>query len=901
MGLAVATRVLAAWRFRHQTNLDAGVVALMARHISRGEAFPVFFYGQAHMGSLEAIFSGLFCRLFGVSGFAVSLGTALVACGLPPVVYLWGRDAAGRGAGIAALSLVVIGPGGFFHYNGSPRGGYAAALTFGAFLLWYSARLAARARRGAPPSPGAFFILGMVAGLEWWSSQIGTAAILTAGVVLLAGYRRAIFSWRPLVSGLGGFFLGSLPLWIYNLHHGWPTFAFAGTLRRDFSRFQALGWFFNDRFRSLMVPRGLPQSVQLLLILLYAGVALGGLWLLIQALRTHREERAQALLSIYLFTALFAFLYSSSHFARLETPRYFLPMVAPLAVLTGAVLSSIRLPLGAAWLPVAGIFWIQSHALFDTGPSERGALETARIRQFALEARPRGIDLVYAPNIRRSWNFILEEEFRFVDSQHDFYRPNARAAERAREIAVMDDHRDISAFLARAGGRAETFRAAGFSVHHRFLPPPDHLRPLPPQPQNPLTRPDVDYVYRAPPGREAELLLHFPEPVVVAGLRLWADHSRENPRWLSVQTLSDNGTWEEILPSLSGTPWFWSGPRPFFDQPFPRVDLRFPARETRALRLVHLPGQSPHAWSVRHLDVLTPTELWPDREAYLNELLDALERHGVTFLYADRWESLRVDEATEGRVQTFRNRWAFPDAPAPDPHDLPLPEGSALLVHRADLDTVLHALRQRGDPAFTFVEPGPWSLLIPMEPTVLPGLRWNGVHLTLEDARWAWVRHQNGEPVDPAHHPWLAREPAPPALALSMRFHNGVVLEGLELSSTHPAQGETFSIRYLWQVPPELNTRDYAVFVHFARERNLFQDDHVFMVDVPESCLSHPPASGRFDITREVRVPPDFPTGLVTLRVGLYHRRSGKRIPVRTPLPQRKGAVEVPVPFRVVE
>ncbi len=142
--LGATARLYASWAFRHNLNLDAGVVALMAKHIAEGTALPVFFYGQAHMGSLEAMFSGLFCRLFGISGFAVCLGTAFVSFWLLPIVYLWARDAAGRLAGYVALAFVVIGPGGFFHYTASPRGAYASALTLGAFVLWYATRMAIR-------------------------------------------------------------------------------------------------------------------------------------------------------------------------------------------------------------------------------------------------------------------------------------------------------------------------------------------------------------------------------------------------------------------------------------------------------------------------------------------------------------------------------------------------------------------------------------------------------------------------------------------------------------------------------------------------------------------------------------------------------------------------------------
>ncbi|MBU4429254.1 MAG: hypothetical protein KKE37_07875, partial [Verrucomicrobia bacterium] len=47
-----AVRVFFAACFRFSMNSDYGIVALMAKHIVEGRDFPVFFYGQAYMGSL---------------------------------------------------------------------------------------------------------------------------------------------------------------------------------------------------------------------------------------------------------------------------------------------------------------------------------------------------------------------------------------------------------------------------------------------------------------------------------------------------------------------------------------------------------------------------------------------------------------------------------------------------------------------------------------------------------------------------------------------------------------------------------------------------------------------------------------------------------------------------------
>jgi len=58
-----ALRVLSAWFMQFKPNSDVGVVALMAKHMAEGVDFPVFFYGQPYMGSLEPAVSALLCKL----------------------------------------------------------------------------------------------------------------------------------------------------------------------------------------------------------------------------------------------------------------------------------------------------------------------------------------------------------------------------------------------------------------------------------------------------------------------------------------------------------------------------------------------------------------------------------------------------------------------------------------------------------------------------------------------------------------------------------------------------------------------------------------------------------------------------------------------------------------------
>ena len=87
---------------------DEAVVGLMARHILQG-ARPVFFYGQAYMGSLDAwLVAGLFA-LFGPSVWAIrviQIALFLIHVALTFVLaHRWSQDAK-----IAVLSALLMTP-----------------------------------------------------------------------------------------------------------------------------------------------------------------------------------------------------------------------------------------------------------------------------------------------------------------------------------------------------------------------------------------------------------------------------------------------------------------------------------------------------------------------------------------------------------------------------------------------------------------------------------------------------------------------------------------------------------------------------------------------------------------------------------------------------------------------
>src|SRR5512133_681799 len=75
-------------------NADEAVVALMARHILIGER-PVFFYGQAYMGSLDAYLVAAGFLLFGQQVWLIRLVQSLLYLGTIFTTYLIAKEAFG--------------------------------------------------------------------------------------------------------------------------------------------------------------------------------------------------------------------------------------------------------------------------------------------------------------------------------------------------------------------------------------------------------------------------------------------------------------------------------------------------------------------------------------------------------------------------------------------------------------------------------------------------------------------------------------------------------------------------------------------------------------------------------------------------------------------------------------
>lgn len=217
VGLALALRATLLIAKVFPFNSDEAVVALMARHILQGER-PLFFYGQAYLGSLDAwLIAGAFAML-GQSVWVIRLVQIGLYLGVMATTYWLGlqiyanRWIAGVGTLFLAVPTVLVSL-----YTTVTLGGYGETLLIGNLLLLIALRW------GALPRVSFFTAvsLGFVAGLGWWTFPlIGVYLVPVALYIFFACLwpkRPAAFGW--LIPVVLGFLLGASP-WLWFVMSG---------------------------------------------------------------------------------------------------------------------------------------------------------------------------------------------------------------------------------------------------------------------------------------------------------------------------------------------------------------------------------------------------------------------------------------------------------------------------------------------------------------------------------------------------------------------------------------------------------------------------------------------------------------------------------------------------------
>jgi len=152
-------------------NSDEAVVGLMAKHILDGER-PIFFYGQAYMGSLDAWLIAAGFSVFGEKVWVIRLVQVLLYLGTVVLtMYLVQLNSKSTWPPVITGLLMAFPVVNMMLYTTVSLGGYGESLLFGTLLLVvYSLYL--RKEAGSVASLGLLAMIGLISGFGFWVNGI---------------------------------------------------------------------------------------------------------------------------------------------------------------------------------------------------------------------------------------------------------------------------------------------------------------------------------------------------------------------------------------------------------------------------------------------------------------------------------------------------------------------------------------------------------------------------------------------------------------------------------------------------------------------------------------------------------------------------------------------------------
>ena len=918
----VVLRILGAWWYRNDPNPDYAIVVEMVRNMVRGNGWPVFFYGQAYMGSLEPTAGAVFAWLLGPSAFAVCLGTAFFGALLLFAVRRWAADAAGPWAGVLAMAAAAIGPPAYFQYMGSPRGGYALGLLLIVVVLREGCRIASlessvtslerpcvRRRRYAR--------LGLLAGIAFWNFWLVLPAVATAGMMLVASLRGRLLRRRVLLPGIGGFLVGSIPFWVYNVGHGWASFTAPNGGAPGLGEIPAtLRLLFTTRFPKLF-NLALPAPWQLVLTGCFVVLVLLGVVLLLPRRIRSSEPRFWMLPTVVVFCALFGAAYVLSSFGRIDTPRYLLPAVPLLAVLSGVVpvlLWRAARSIGAmAVRRVATIGATLLGALLVAGPlaGEVLSLRLHHARAIANDAwkqraevtadelLSRGIRTAIVDYMHWGFNWAGDERVVFSSPHLERYRPYALALESDENPAVIENFRGFSHFLAATGGRAESLPVSGLRVMANVTAPEQAVTVLSDEVIADLLDDVGRSVRRAAtdqfcstmagiaayPRHDRHLDIRLASRTKVCGVRFWSFNQRSRA-WFSIEAMQPDGTYAPLTPLCVDSGFHWSGPCFFWEGMEHHFDLRFAPVETDSLRLRVSAPRGATTVMVNDVDILAPSAPRPvaDPAAIAKELVTRNARR----VHAGRWLAARLRPLLPGDiwVSPLPDREVSDDALTaativPD-------EGTVLLSDPGDEEPVRRGLAMMGAPTDEVPLAGVMAFFLRRPPSEQLAF--------YRGAKFLGASVQHGHPSELAAIRGEPPAPPPPLLAQYEGGAFGITAIRPSVAETHP--GDTIDVVVEWffaaGTSPSANLFQG---LHFLVDgKRVFQCDVPFQVeldDVDEAGRQR--YVSRFSIAVPKGVSGDIVPAFCLYRPGLR----SQRLAPDTDLPtSRKRILLPPIPCR---
>lgn len=666
---------------------DESVIGIMSLRVLAGE-FPVFFYGQNFMGSLEAYLSAVLVLGLGPQAWVLELLPVMLSFLFLVLIRQLGRTFFSEKVTLLALLYLALPPCFYLEWTHEARSHYPLTLIFGSMLLVLVSRIISLKSRPGERSRQLIF-LGLMAGLGWWTNHLIVCYLLPAFFFLWLFDKKLLL--RPsFFLVIISFLLGGLPQFLYQARQPGSGLQILSLIVWPDWKIIAADFFGN----TLPILGGISypltsepgKIIPLLVFMTLLGLALAssmidrkdGLAGLFGP--PNRRSQGTALLLLTLFATMAINMLTVFNI-RLsdDDPKYFLPYytsipfflalffdkIAQRSLLFGLVLPGLILGVNC-WGSLIKPGWP------FLVPEQRQAVAQRKTADLALirAITERGIQKLYNPYFPNRLTFLSGEKVIAVDpyqAGHLRYAQRVDSTDRPAYLYPRVDALWVDNLKALGGGYEKTAPISDIDLYTNFIPPPGPFFPVnrrgwsaSASREHHLTRAafdgDAESVWFSPQEAGIFFLLDLGRAETINKVSWWPGSYRHIPAGYQIEVSETGKKWRVVtrVEDYVG-PFFWSGPGPMIKIRRGRVEAHFDPVPARFLKITLIKGRPDDIWSINELFVYQTTGANKEtavEEGTIQDLTSFLKKQGVKRAYGDHWLSAVIQVKSGGTIKT---------------------------------------------------------------------------------------------------------------------------------------------------------------------------------------------------------------------------------------------------------
>ncbi|VAX19413.1 hypothetical protein MNBD_NITROSPINAE04-2208, partial [hydrothermal vent metagenome] len=691
---------------------DAAVLGIMADDIANQIAFPLVYYGQGYMGSIEAWITAPLFFITGPTWWGLSFAPILVSTLGIFAFYLLGKCASGdQVAGYIAALLWAAPSFAVNFYNITPRGCYPEVVCGGALVLWFATRIWKGER--LPPVVCALF--GLLMGILIWTSLLAVPFVMTALFFLFFTNRKNIMGISNIAVS-AGMLMGLVPFWIIISHLALSdTGSFSVT---NFSE-RAMALWFTYKHLFLFYPKISAPSI----ISISGWIALGLssvsllalVFICFEDFRKHADgvERAAnpnfKAAPVLVFLILFISVYLLDEKSLLRQSRYLLPLIVPLYVATAITarrvwaisrLAAVSLVVVIVTASIANNTWAFARL------KRQSADEIKLTDRIMDDIEKTGLKSLVWIDYERAHRLAFEAIVRGVNLNVVDYK----SSRDIRKVRLAEKDPDVGVVLTGppnilegqlnscCGPDFKTDPVAGWEVLHKMRPKRWSAVSIPPDQWivDERLKAISDKVFSTTLVSERSFTVEFKKPYQVTKIRaIWGGRM---PALVDVKVSPDGDTWDSIGPPLPPSPFIPIEEKVFFRtlNRYEREyqEWNFPPRTTKYIKF-DIPEKTAKVYDIHELFIYKYSKDTQKTSALsMSKINDMALQHETKILAANRWIAANIADLAGARYGVIQ----------PSLHDFPDPlmrsrriagEGFSALVDNGDADELKAWLAQR--------------------------------------------------------------------------------------------------------------------------------------------------------------------------------------------------------------